>query len=94
MTDIVAGAMRLNALGEIAARTWHDLPNHVANVQLDAFVVIPNHVHGIIVITDDLVGAGSERALNAIRRYIADNPRRRESDREHPRARKTREAAP
>ena len=66
MTDIVDGEMRLNAFGEIVVRTWHDLPNHVANVQLDAFVVMPNHVHGIIVITDnsvvDSVGAGSEPA--------------------------------
>ncbi len=58
--QIVNGEMRLNEFGEIVARTWYDLPNHVANVQLDAFVVMPNHVHAVIVIT--AVGAGSERA--------------------------------
>ena len=36
--------------------TWFDLPNHNPNIQLDAFVVMPNHIHGIIIINDD-VGA-------------------------------------
>ena len=58
--DVVGGEMRLNELGDFVWATWHDLPNHVPHVQLDAFVVMPNHVHGIIIIRD--VGAGSEPA--------------------------------
>lgn len=65
--EVVDGEMRLNELGEIVAWTWRDLPNHVPNVALDAFVVMPNHVHGIIVSIDAPnapapVGAGSEPA--------------------------------
>ena len=61
--DVVNGEMRTNEFGEIVARTWNDLPNHNPHVILDAFVVMPNHVHGIIVIVDDLfVGAGSKPA--------------------------------
>ncbi len=38
---------------------WNDLPKHYLHVELDAFVVMPNHVHGIIVLTgNDIVGAG------------------------------------
>ncbi|MEW6181024.1 MAG: transposase [Chloroflexota bacterium] len=64
---VVNGEMRLNEWGEIVLWTWRDLPNHVPNVQLDAFVIMPNHVHGIIIITDPVnapaaVGAGSEPA--------------------------------
>ena len=64
---VMDGEMRLNEWGEIVMRTWRDLPNHVPNMQLDAFVIMPNHVHGIIIITDApnapaLVGAGSEPA--------------------------------
>ncbi len=59
--DILDGQMRLNEFGGIVAWTWQDLPNHVPNVALDAFVLMPNHVHGIVVITDT-VGAGSEPA--------------------------------
>ena len=67
--DVVDGEMRLNRLGEMVQWTWHDLPNHNANIRLDAFVAMPNHVHGIIWIVDDpvivvgaTVGAGSEPA--------------------------------
>ena len=44
--------MKLSAFGEIAARFWHDLPHHFPHVRLDAFVVMPDHVHGILVIDD------------------------------------------
>ncbi|WP_222842613.1 transposase [Thermoflavifilum thermophilum] len=57
--DIVDGEMRLNEWGRIVEWTWYDLPNHVANITLDIFVVMPNHFHGIIIITDTVVGAGS-----------------------------------
>ncbi|MDR2449441.1 MAG: hypothetical protein LBD52_05730 [Prevotellaceae bacterium] len=61
---IVNGEMNLNEYGEIVERVWNELPQHYSNIQLGAFVVMPNHVHGIIVITDDVndmagvVGAG------------------------------------
>jgi putative transposase len=42
--------MRMNDLGGIIAATWCDIPSHFANVVLDAFVVMPNHLHGIVVI--------------------------------------------
>lgn len=53
--EIVDGEMRLNDMGRMVEFTWFDLPNHVDGLVLDAFVVMPNHVHGILVI----VGAGS-----------------------------------
>jgi len=42
----------LNAFGDIAERIWRNLPAHFPNIALDAFVVLPNHVHGIVFITD------------------------------------------
>jgi len=59
--EIIDGEMNLNEARQIVVQTWQDLPNHVSNVQLDAFVVMPNHVHGIIIITDraGVLGAGS-----------------------------------
>jgi putative transposase len=58
--EVVDGEMRLNTLGEIVHRTWSDLPNHVVRIVLDEFVVMPNHIHGIIMVGDQsVVGAGS-----------------------------------
>jgi len=59
--NIANGAMRLNEAGQIAQGVWDDSPNHYADVALDAFVAMPNHVHGIVVITSEPVGAGSPR---------------------------------
>jgi REP element-mobilizing transposase RayT len=57
---IVDGSVVLNDFGKIADECWRAIPDHFAHVELGAFVVMPNHVHGIIVITDvvgDAVGA-------------------------------------
>jgi len=40
--------MRVNAWGEIVQGCWHEIPMHFPYVELDAFVVMPNHVHSII----------------------------------------------
>jgi REP element-mobilizing transposase RayT len=50
--EIRDGEMHLNGLGEIAAAAWDDLPNHYPHVVLGAFVVMPNHVHGVVVLDD------------------------------------------
>jgi REP element-mobilizing transposase RayT len=57
--EIIDGEMHLNEAGQIVVQTWQDLPNHVPNVQLDAFVIMPNHVHGIIIITERAGGIGA-----------------------------------
>lgn len=49
---IVDGTMQLNVMGDIVSRVWHDLPRHYLNIVLDAFVVMPNHFHGIVHIVD------------------------------------------
>ncbi len=47
---IVDGNMKLSAIGIIADILWHEIKNHETNVELDAFVVMPNHVHGILIL--------------------------------------------
>jgi len=51
--EIVGGQMRSNGLAAAVQSCWNDLPNHYPNIELDEFVVMPNHVHGIIVILDE-----------------------------------------
>lgn len=48
--EIKDGAMIFNECGEIADRYWAQIPQHYGNVALDEFVVMPNHLHGIIII--------------------------------------------
>lgn len=48
--EISDGAMRLSALGEIAGNCWTAIPTHFLNIELDLFVVMPNHIHGILLI--------------------------------------------
>jgi len=49
-----------NESGRLVQYTWDDLPNHIAGIELGPFVVMPNHIHGLISI--DSVGAGSKPA--------------------------------
>ncbi|MCX5699193.1 MAG: transposase [Candidatus Omnitrophica bacterium] len=45
------GAMVLNEYGAIAAIYWADIPKYYPGVGMDEWVVMPNHIHGIIVIS-------------------------------------------
>ncbi len=54
--DILEGEFYLTPAGEIARREWEKLSHRFPHIALDAFVIMPNHVHGIIIITDDRRG--------------------------------------
>ena len=63
--EIVDGKMILNGYGKTVQFTWHDLPNHIAAIHLNQYVIMPNHFHGIITIHDQApdsanLGEGSE----------------------------------
>ena len=47
---IVNGQLQLNEAGQIVHTVWDGLPQFYEGVESDAFVVMPNHVHGVIVI--------------------------------------------
>ncbi|MFA5271010.1 MAG: transposase [Candidatus Omnitrophota bacterium] len=50
--DISNNKMITSQYGDIAKNSWLDLPNHYKNIQLDVFVIMPNHIHGIIIINN------------------------------------------
>ena len=57
--NIREGKLDLNRYGETVNQCWHNLPRHYPNCSLDSFVIMPNHVHGIIVIdNENVVGNG------------------------------------
>ena len=51
------GEMWLNDAGRAVEASWNKLPARYPNISLDGFVIMPNHVHGIIVVGAPLVGA-------------------------------------
>jgi REP element-mobilizing transposase RayT len=51
--DIGGGEMRLNDAGTTVRNIWHKIPEHFPHTDIDAFVAMPNHIHGIIVINSD-----------------------------------------
>ncbi len=59
-----------NALGELVTRTWLDLPCHTTGIHVDKFVVMPNHFHGIVILDDACVGAGSKPARTPLPEVI------------------------
>jgi REP element-mobilizing transposase RayT len=45
--------MILNEYGKIVEKCWYDLSEHYANLKLDEFVIMPNHIHGIVIIENN-----------------------------------------
>ena len=52
--EIVDWKIALNDAGKMVQAVWDDIPSHYAGIDTDAFIIMPNHIHAIIVI----VGAG------------------------------------
>ena len=55
------GSMILNTYGEVAKKSWNEIPQHFKDIKIDQFSVMPNHVHGILMI--EMVGNAYMRSL-------------------------------
>ena len=69
---VIKGVVQLSPLGEIAQEQWEKIPTHFSNVLLDAFVIMPNHIHGVLVITEGLADTGKGKG-KAFERYNTPN---------------------
>ena len=61
--EIIEGTMQLNNAGEIVHEIWEKLSVRYPNINLDEMVIMPNHVHGIVFIDDNLVATVHELPL-------------------------------
>ncbi|MDT0649859.1 transposase [Autumnicola edwardsiae] len=66
---IADGKMQLSEIGKITHHFWNEIPNHFPYIQLGEFIAMPNHIHGIIIIDNNVQtpklgvsSANSERA--------------------------------
>ena len=48
--EILNGEMQLSEIGKLAHRFWLEIPEHFPFMELGNFVVMPNHIHGILII--------------------------------------------
>lgn len=62
--EVVDGEMRLNETGMLVLSAWGDLPQRFTNVYLDKAVIMPNHVHGIIIVGAPLAAPVSDVPIN------------------------------
>ena len=56
--------IQLSKLGKIVEQCWKEIPNHFPNSKLDGFVIMPNHVHGIIIINHAYVRNAHVRSVH------------------------------
>ncbi|MDI7277092.1 MAG: transposase [Anaerolineae bacterium] len=77
--DVVDGQVVLTEYGRIAAEEWVRTAEVRANVEMDEFVVMPNHVHGIVWIARRADGA-RQRLEDGARRRLEDGARQRLED--------------
>lgn len=73
--NIVDGEMRLNELGKIAREEWQKTALIRAEIELGEFVIMPNHVHGIIMI-HETAGAYGHTSLPSVNPATFDSPSR------------------
>ena len=48
--------IELSIIGKIIDKQWNDLPNQYDNIALDQYVIMPNHLHGIVIINHGNIG--------------------------------------
>ncbi len=54
--ELINGEIQFTVQGMIASVFWLEISHHFPNVKLDKFILMPNHIHGIIFITDKNIG--------------------------------------
>lgn len=51
--NILNNKMEYSGIGIIADILWHEITNHAKNIELGEFIVMPNHIHGILIINEN-----------------------------------------
>lgn len=64
--EVEGGVMQLSEIGEIAKKHWCDIPGNFPFADLNEFIVMPNHIHGIIVINSVKDAIDGRDAINRV----------------------------
>ena len=80
--NIIDGMMILNDSGILAHKYWTEIPNHFPNVILDGFIIMPDHIHGIIQ-TVGVQHLEPSKRFEPKKRYVSENPHHPENKFQH-----------
>lgn len=69
--EIIMVEMKINQIGNIVNHQWFQIPARFKGVQVDAFVVMPNHIHGIITIMEPSPGQTIGKIIGAFKSLAA-----------------------
>ena len=68
--EIENGQMQLNEMGLLAKKYWLEIPKHFPSVELGNFIIMPNHIHGILILhatnTLETLQSGNENNLETL----------------------------
>jgi putative transposase len=62
--DIVDGEIKFSHVGLLADVFWHEIKNHAKNITLDVFQVMPNHIHGVLVLNNNERGTDNDKTTH------------------------------
>lgn len=65
--EVIKNNMQLSEIGEITKRCWDGIPRHFHSVELDEYQIMPNHIHGILIIKRTSVG--TQHVVSLPRRF-------------------------
>ena len=92
--EIVGGKINLSNTGVIADIFWHEIPTHAPFVKLGDFMVMPNHIHGILILDKPDRGNGTDADVETLHATSLRKQRQPQSpDPDHPSAKNEQMAA-
>jgi putative transposase len=68
--SVIDGRMAHSSAGELAVHRWTEIPKRFPTVAIDAFVVMPDHIHGLIMTGVNPDASGPEAAVGAVIRWF------------------------
>jgi len=71
--EIIGNKMILNRIGDAACDYWQETPKHFSNIDTDEFIVMPNHIHGIVIIEPQHADVGTPYMVSLRKNRFGNN---------------------
>ncbi len=63
---VIEGRVELSKFGKMVSQMWIEIPNHHLGVSLDEFVIMPNHIHGVIILAPEKQGDSKSKSVETL----------------------------